>query len=63
MKNILIMAAMVLSCLANDGSFFTEFTTMIQTDNSTNLTMPSKSYSGYLKVNDNKMLHFIFVES
>lgn len=25
--------------------------------------MPSDSYSGYLKVDDNKMLHFIFVES
>ena len=57
------MAVMVLSCLANEGSFMEEFTTMIQTDNKTSLNMPSKSYSGFLKVTDSKMLHFVFVES
>ena len=30
------------------------FTYLLQTDNTTQLAMPTKSYSGYLKVNDQK---------
>jgi carboxypeptidase C (cathepsin A) len=31
--------------------------------NGTDLPMPTKSYSGFLKVNEEKQLHYVFVES
>jgi carboxypeptidase C (cathepsin A) len=43
------------SC-APDGDKFTQLPEF-------NFTMPTDSYSGYLEVNENKSLHYVFIES
>lgn len=60
-KIVTLLAIISLACAAPEDE---KFDHLIQTDaDKTSLPMPTNSYSGYLKVNDEKQLHYIFMES
>jgi len=60
-KIVTLLAIISLACAAPEDE---KFDHLIQTDaDKTPLAMPTNSYSGYLKVNDEKQLHYIFMES
>ena len=59
-KLAVLLGVIGLACGAPEAD---KFDHLLQVDNTTELKMPTNSYSGYLKVNDDKQLHYIFMES
>lgn len=60
-KLVSLVAVIGLACAAPEAE---KFDHLLQNDEAkTQLPMPTNSYSGYLKVNDEKQLHYIFMES
>ena len=58
---VLVLAAMAfLPCNAAPAD--EQFENLLQM-NGDNLTMPTNSYSGYLKIDEEKQLHYVFIES
>lgn len=51
------------TCQAVGSSEDDKFTYLLDMDLTTKLNMTSNSYSGYLPINDEKQLHYVFVES